>query len=333
MHRSHLWVFFFVLSGCSGGLRQTVRQPSAPLEVTTVFVYPIRFLGQAEPAWRSFELSERMLQAGVREGGERLAFYGPTEFTVLRFEVEGWVATTALPLLVTHGSRADQGLVIRTTVERRVTSSVQEAQNSKGQGAATSSELTTFIGRVELAHPSTKEVLFEAEGQAVVDPFAEPTPELEYDPAPPLTMLVEKLMTEATRIAAKHSKFREVGPDFGLSLAVTPKTALSMRTDPALAAEVLQLDALQVEVLLENIARVLSPGLTGKALDSVVKAVAGVAVVAAPAGSRIAPGDVIESVDGSPALPHVLSRGRFKGAPLELQIRHRDGSSAEIALP
>jgi len=324
------------VSACAGGLRKTIREPSAPLELTTAFVYPIRFLGSSEPAWRSFELSERMLGVGVREGGDHLAFFGPTEFKVIQFEAENaWVSTTALPLLTGSGSRADQGAVIRTTVERRVTSSVQEAQNSKGQGGATSSELTTFIGRVELIHPMTLQTLIEVEGQATVDPFAEPTPELEFDPAPALTSLLERLMAEVISVAVKHSKLREVSPDFGFTMATTPQSALSLRTDPAIAAEVLQLDALQREVLLENIARVLSPWLSGKPLIAVANSPsAGLAIVAVPPGSgKLAPGDVIETVDGAAALPHVLARGRFKGSPVELRVLNREGATREVVLP
>lgn len=323
-----------MMCGCAGGLRKTVRAPANPLELTTAFVYPIRFLGASEPGWRSFELAERMLQVGVREGGERVAFFGPTEFKVLRFEADdAWRSTTALPLLTASGSRADQGVVIRTTIERRVMSTVHEAQNSSGRGGVTSTQLTTYIGRLEVMHPSTQQTLFEAEGQVTIDPFAEPTPEMEYDPAPPLTALVERLMIEATSIAVKHSKSRDISPDFGWSMAVTPQTALSLRTDPALAAEALQLDALQTEVLLENVARVLTPVLQGRQLAMVVKSPPGVAVVSAPASSRVTQGDLIETVDGAPALPHVLSRGRFKGAPLELRVRRADGSTHDLVWP
>ncbi len=334
MRRGLMLLMLIAVSGCAGGLRTTLRAPTEPLEVTTAFVYPIRFLGSTEHAWRSFELAERMLQVGVRQGGERVAFFGPTEFKVIRFEDDhAWVSTTALPLLTGAGSRADQGVAIRTTVERRVTSSVQEAQNAKGQGGATSSELTTYVGRIEVIHPSTQLVLLEAEAQAVVDPFADPVPELEYDPGPALTALVERLMAEATAVTVKYSKSREVLPELGLTLAVTPQTALSLRTDPAVAAELLQLDALQTEVLMENIARVLTPWLSGKQLAAVVAAPPGVAVVAVPPGSRASPGDVIETVDGAPALPHVLARGRFKGAPMEVRVHRRDGATAEIVLP
>ena len=334
MRRGLMLLTLFAVSGCAGGLRARLRAPAGPLELTTAFVYPIRFLGSTEPSWRSFELAERMLRVGVRQGGERVAFFGPTEFKVMRFDDDrAWVATTALPLLTGSGSRADQGVVFRTTVERRVTSSVQEAQNAKGQGGATSSELTTYLGRIEVIHPASGLVLLEAEAQAVVDPFAEPTPELEYDPSPALTALVERLMGEATDVAAKYSKIRDVSPDMGLILAVTPQTALSLRTDAAVASELLQLDALQTEVLMENVARVLTPWLTGKQLATVAGSVPGVAVVAVPPGSQANPGDVIEAVDGVPALPHVLARGRFKGAPMELRVHRRDGATAEIVLP
>jgi hypothetical protein len=147
-----------------------------------------------------------------------------------------------------------------------------------------------------------------------------------------LTTLLEKLMAEATIQAVKYTKPREVSDQRGLRLAVTPQTALSLRTDPALAAELLQLDALQTEVLMENIARTLSPWLTGKQLSAVVSAAPGVLVVEAPASSPVLAGDLIETISGQPALPHVLSRMRFRGAPVEARVRRRDGSTAEIVL-
>ncbi len=320
-------------TGCAGGLRKTLREPSKPLEATTVFVYPIRFLGSSEPGWRNFELSERMLEAAVAQGGDQLAFFGPTEFKVLRYDGENaWVSSTALPLLVASGSRPEQGLVIRPVVERRVNSSVQEAQNEKGQAkGATSNELTTWVARLDLLHPSTQEVILELEGQVTVDPFAEPTPELEYDPAPALTALVEKLTTEAVKVACNHSKSREIAKQPEVFWAVTPRTALSLRTDPALVAEVIQLDALQTELLLQNIARVLKPSLTEAQANAQVNRPAGLAVLS-PSG-KLAAGDVIETVDGLPALPHVIARGRFKGAPVELKVRHPDGSTGETVFP
>lgn len=334
MSHSCLLLAVLGLAGCASGLRTTARSPSAPLELTTVFVYPTRLLGMSEPAWRQFELSERMLRSCVRVAGERLAFFGPTEFRVMQLENDhAWVASTALPLLAAQGQRPDQGAVLRTTIERRVMSAVQEAQNAKGQGGATSSELTTFIARAELIHPSTAQVLYEVETEATVDPFAEPPPEAEYDPAPAMTALLDRVAAEAAGHAAKHSIPRVISADPGLSTAVTPKSAFSLRIDSASTAEAFKLDPLAAEVLLENIARVLSPWLTGRALATVVTSVPGVAVVGAPPGSRLQPGDVIESVDGAPALPHVLARGRFKGAPMELEVRHRDGSSGNVVFP
>lgn len=335
MSWSRLLVALLGLAGCAGGLRTTVRSPSAPLELTTIFIYPTRLLGMTEPGWRQFELSERTIRTTVRIAGERLAFFGPSEFRVMQFENDhAWVSSTALPLLAAQGQRPEQGAVIRATVERRVMSAVQEAHNAKGQSGATSSELTTFIARAELVHPSSAQVLYEVEAEVTVDPFAEPCPEAEYDPAPALTALLERVVSEAAEHAFKHAFKRPISADPGLIVATTPKTAFSLRIDSASTAEAVKKpDGLEAEVLLENIARVLSPWLTGKALESVVASVPGVAVVGAPPGSRLKPGDVVESVDGAPALPHVLARARFKGAPMELEVRHRDGSSANVVFP
>ena len=121
--------------GCSG-LNRVVKPPPQPLELTTVFVYPVTLNGMERNAPRVFELSQRALDRAVTEGGEKLAFYGPLEFKVMKPEVDNaWVATDAIPVLVRSGSRPDQGAALRITVERRVASSSTLTETKKGAKA------------------------------------------------------------------------------------------------------------------------------------------------------------------------------------------------------
>ncbi|MBL9038299.1 MAG: hypothetical protein JNG84_07295 [Archangium sp.] len=323
-----------VLAGCSG-LKKTVRAPSQPLSVTSVFVYPVRVLGGAEPSWRLEELHARGLGVAVREAGDALAFYGPTEFKVLRPESDdAWVATTALPVLVSAGSRADQGLVIRPVLERRVNSSTNEASTLSGRAAGgASNEVTTWLGRVEVMHPSTKEVLLEAEGSVVVDPFAEPTAEAEFDPAPAVTALLESLIRTAAAVSAKHAAARPVAPEPPVTLALTPQTALqAQKPIEGAAVEPPVTDALQLELLSLNVARVLNPGLSEAQATKLAAKAPGLAVLTSGTG-KLQPGDLVETIDGAPALPHVWARVRFKGAPAELHVRRADGTASDVVFP
>src|SRR5687767_8572532 len=121
------------LCACASGFQLTAKEPGTPLELVGVFVYPFGFRWE-EPAYRSFELSQRLIDVALAEGGHALSFYGPSEFKVMREKDDGaWVASTALPLLTTQGARPEQGIVVRPWAERRVTSSQAEAQDARGR--------------------------------------------------------------------------------------------------------------------------------------------------------------------------------------------------------
>lgn len=326
-----------LLLSCSGPFHKVVKRPAAPLALTTVFVYPVQLKGSAEPAWRTFEVTQRLLDVGLREAGDALAFYGPSEFKVMRWEDEGaWVATTALPLLTHAGSRQDQGVVLRASAEKRVSSSVQEAVDAKGKPkGATSAEETVYLAKVDVVHPATREVLVEVSGQVATSPFDEPLGDEEFDPAPRFTRLLERLTREAVRELARHAAERPVGEEHGLTLAVTPKTSVGWHDEgaPSAEVEVFRLDPLEAEVFLQNRARFLSPWLPEPLPMKLAKLPAGAYVVAAPGDGKLKPGDVVTEVDGQPGLPQVLARARFLGRPSQLKVRRAEGALEEIVFP
>lgn len=326
-----------LLCGCAGGLHKAVRPAPPGLALTAAFVYPFKFRGEPEPAWRSFELTQRVLGVCVREAGDGLELYGPGEFKVMRWDDDGaWVASTALPLLLRTGARADQGVVLRASAEKRVASERQEALDAKGRRrGASSTEETTWLVRVEVLHPSSGRELVEVSGEVTVDPFAEPGAEADFDPAPALTHLVERLTQEALREVVRHAAARPAAADPGLTLAVTPRTTLGFHDDGAASQEVeiFRMDELQAELFMQNRARFLSPWLEDPLPRALSRLQAGLYVVAAPAGSKLAAGDLVEEVDGAPALPHVLARLRFKGTPGLLKVRRADGSRVELVFP
>lgn len=312
------------LVGCSG-IQKVVKAPPAPLELTSIVVYPVTVNGQETSEARRFELVSRTLGAAVQEAGDALAFFGPTEFRVLKPEAEpSWVANDALPMLVKAGARPDQGAFLRLVVERRVASSSTQTESLKGQArGASASEETTWLVRAELLHPISSTLLLEATGQVVVDPFATPPPEAEWDPAPQLTLLLEKLTRVAVQHAKGHAAVRSAAPAPPAVFAPTPAAAGLGGADEA--------DPLQREIALQNRARVLAPTATESEAGPLSRALPGAAVLVGD--GKLTAGDVVLKVDGLPALPHVLARLRFKGAPGELEVKRATGATESVVWP
>jgi hypothetical protein len=329
-----LWLLLPTLSalcGCSG-LTRVIREPSSPLELTTVFLYPVAVSGLEVGPERVFDLSQRACDQAVRLAGDRLAVFGPTDFKVIKPDLDNaWVATTALPVLVQSQSRADQGAALRLFVERRVSSSVLQAESLKGQArGGGASEETTWLVRAELSHPSSTTTLIEVSGQVTVDPFATPPPEAEWDPAPALTRLLEQVVAEALRHGARFAITRQPRPLPELVLVATPAASGWLQGAAPPAPEG---DALTRELTLQNRARVLAPSATEAQAVGLAKALAGTFVLNGTDASALRTGDLILTVDGSPALPHTLARLRFKAGPAELEVKRATGATETIRWP
>ncbi len=313
-----------------------VRAPAQKLELTTAFVYPFDFKWE-EPVYRRFELSQLLLEQALRHSGDRFAFFGPSEFKVMKPADNGaWVASTALPLLVGSGRRADQGVIIRPWAERRTNSSVQEAVDKKGKSAGMATmEETIYLGHVEVVHPSSGQVLVEVSSEVKVDPFATDGAEDEADPARPLTRLMAGLMFEAIKAIGDQAMSRPARPELGLTVALTPRATLSYAedgkasTDVELAAK----DAVTQEIFIQDRAKYLAPFLSPSEIPRVVKMPAGVYVAAAPGGSKVNAGDLLLTIDGEPALPQMLARLRFAEVPAQVRVRRSTGEETEVILP
>ncbi len=324
-----------LLAACGAHVNKTVNLPKDPLELTTVIVYPFGFRWP-EPAYRSFELSQRLIDAAAAEAGDRLVFYGPTEFKVLRDrDNSGWVSTTALSLITQSGERAERAVMLRPWAEKRVTQSSSEAVDRKGKTrSGSSNEETLYIGHVEIVHPSSREVLVEVNGEAKTDPFAEARPEDEYDPARVLTELMTRLTTEAIDVVAKLAPAREVKPDFGVKVALAPSASLAYQEEgrPSASQQNEALDPVAQELFVDNRARMLAPFLTDAQLTRITRVAVGLFVASAPEGSKLQAGDVITQIDGGPPLPQRLYRLRFAAVPAQLQVQ-RNGQQTEVVFP
>jgi len=318
----------WVLTGCSGGITKVIRPPETPLTVSAVVITPVRITGTQAPGWRRFELAQRQVEVGLEDRGDRLAFFGPSEVQITRWEEPGWLGNTAVPLLARSAIPVDQAVLIRTTAEQRLASSTQEREDEKGRAkGGVASEERTWLLTVELLHPSSRAILAELSAKVTIDPFATPTGEEEYDEAPPMTHLLESLTREALRIVRRWEADRPAASDSGLTLALSPAiTAAQPDADAA------QTDALQAEVWMQARAKFLSPWLTDEQLTKLARTAPSLVVMAAPGGGSVQPGDLILSIDGQPALPQVLARKRLTGVPVEVRVG-RGGNERDAVIP
>lgn len=315
-------------SGCASNITKNIRPPEQPITVSAIVITPVRITGDEAPGWRRFELGQRQVDAALRDVGDRLAIFGPAEVLISRWEEPGWLGNTALPVLTRAAIPAEQAVLVRTVIERRVANSTQEREDSKGlaKGGVATQE-TTWLATVELLHPSSRAVLAELSSKVTIDPFAKPTGEEEFDPAPALTHLLEEMTREAIRIARRWEVDLPTVRDSRLTLALSP--AITAAQPDAAAA---QTDALQAEIWVQGRARFLTPWLPEDLLTRVSRTAPGLYVVAAPGDAAVQAGDVILSIDGGPALPEILARKRLKGVPVEVKIG-RGGKEQDALIP
>lgn len=316
------------LMSCSSGITKVIRPPETPLTVSAIVIPAVRLTGTDAPGWRRYELAQRQVQLGLRACGERIAFFGPTEVQISRWDEPGWLGNTAVPALARAGVPVDQAVLIRSTAELRQASTTQEREDATGaaKGGVASQE-TQWLVTVEVLHPSSRQVIAELSGQVNVDPFATPTGEEEYDPAPPMTRLLERLTREAIDVARKWEIDRPAVSDPGLTLALSP--AFTAAQPDAAAA---QTDALQAEVWMQARARFLSPWLDEGLVARLSRTSRALYVVAAPGGAPVQPGDLIISIDEQPPLPEILARKRLSGAPVPVRVG-RGGNERDAVIP
>lgn len=314
---------------------QIQRDVPAELSASAVMVYPFLFRWP-EPAFRSFELSQRLLDVALNEAGERALFFGPSEFKVYRPEEDNaWAASNAVTLLAPCHLRPEQGLVLRAWAERRTQSAQGELVDTKGRAVGQSSvEETTYVGHVEVLHPSTRQRVLEISGEVKADPFAEHTDD-GADPTPELTSLMEKLTREALRALADHLRAPREPSPAPAQVALIPWQAFEYSEEgrPAHLGALASMDPLDAEVLRQQRLRFANPALETPVLDRMVRLPAGLYVLSAPEAGKLAPGDVILQVDGQPALPQVLARARLAPTPLQAQVRRASGETSQILLP
>ena len=299
------------------------------LSASALVVMPFGFRWP-EPAYRSFEMGQRILSVTDNQVGGQALLFGPSEFKVYRATDDSWAGSSAVTLLPPVRIKPENALVLRPWAEKRVTSSRREVLDAKGRAVgAGNAEETTYVGHVEILHPSTQTVAVDVSGEVQVDPFAEKKPEDEADPAPELSRLMQRLTTEALAELKGHLAPPAPPRPLPFQVAFNPKAAATYAEEDRPSLEALAAkDPLEGELLLQGRVRYANPQMTDAEATRLLKLPGGLLVTQAEPGAPVKPGDLITQVDGQPALPQTLQRARFKQGVV-LQVRRADGTVAD----
>lgn len=312
-----------LLVSCQSRIQRRGEVPPQ-LECSALIVYPFRFLWSEAP-YRQEEMAQRLLRVAAEEVKGQAFLFGPPEFSVFHIDepAPSWLGSDALQLLPPYAIPPEHGLVLRASADLRVASGQHELLNAKGKAEKRMAhEERSYVGRVEIVHPSSSQVLLELEDTVTVDPFAERA-EDEADPAPELTALMERLAHAALR----EFKDRWRAPKEPLA----PLAQVTTLPSHEKATE--GLDLLDAELLRHRRLRFANPEMGVSEADQLVTLPAGLYVVKAPSPTQLEEGDVILQINGQPALPQMLERLRLANAPARILLRKKSGEQREQNLP
>lgn len=318
--------------GCHAHYQQKVAvDPN--LEVSAIAVYPFGFRWP-EGAYRSFELSQRLIEVVLDKAGDQALVFGPSEFQVYKPQDDNaFAASNLVGLFPAYNLSAHKVVVLRPWAERRQATSQKELYdaNGKRKGISTVQEVT-YEGHVEILHPSTRQVIVEAQGEAQVDPFADRGDEA--DPAPELTQLMSALTAQALDGMSERLVPPSKPAAFDVTYEFVPEEALKYAEEgrPELEKELARTDAVDADVVRLTRVRYANPGIKDKEAAKLVKLPGGLYVTNS-SGFKALPGDLIHLIDNRPALPQSLQRARFSGSPVTIRIRGPTGNSREATLP
>ncbi|MFZ5470702.1 MAG: hypothetical protein ACOZIN_14820 [Myxococcota bacterium] len=333
-------IHFFLLAlslaavGCKSGVAKRVDLPGELL-VLAVAVYPFGFRWD-EPAYRSFELSHRLIESAKAAANDRLFFFGPSEFKVFRPQDDNaWASSSVVSRLPACGVRPERAMVLRPWAEKRVHTAQKELYDGKGRAVGMAAvQETIYLGHVEVLHPSSQKVVVELTGEAVVDPFSE-VPEREFDPAPELTALMERLTTTAIQALEDHAAPLNEPKELPFTVAFNPKAAFTYAEDgrPSLELQIATMDPVESELLTQNRARFANPEVSEAETTQWSRLPGGLVVTRSSEEANVQVGDILLTVDGQPALPCALDRLRYLPVPAQVKVRRASGAIEEVVLP
>lgn len=333
MIRAFVSVAFVLLCiGCRHGpkIERTLSLPST-LEISAVTVEPVSFRWD-EPSYRALELSQRMIDEGVRLFGSSLLFFGNWEATGFGEAQPRTKQTPILALLAPYGAAPERLMLFRPWVEVRIQSGATAVQDSSGKtaGKARSEELT-YIAHLDVLNADTNEVVAELKGEQDVDPFAEVD---DGDPAPGLTRLLNALMVEALMSLRPHFRVPAAPPRaFSGSFLFAPQQTfrfVQVEGKPSLEELMLKGDALDQEVARRRRIVFANPGISEALVAKLSATRGGLYVVDGDLGLR--PGDVVLEIDRRPACLQHFHRALLSPVPTELLVRRADGDEGVVVL-
>ncbi|MBX5484723.1 MAG: hypothetical protein IRZ16_23110 [Myxococcaceae bacterium] len=305
-------------------------------KISVIAVYPFGFRWD-EPAYRSFELSGRLIQLVLDRSKHQVHVFGPGEFGLFRPDDDNvYAASTLATLLGGIGKTPGEVVVLRPWAERRTESSSRTLVDAHGKAVGHQrSEEVTYVGHVEVIHAATRQRLVELTREVVADPFAIRDDD-GADPTPELTALMEALTDEA--LSALEPQLVLAGTFArvpGLSLDVTPELAFAYSEPgrPALDATLVKMDPLDRELFVTARARFLNPQLRPDDAAKLASRPGGLHVHVPAPGAPLHPGDVITQVNGGPAYPQALVRARLLPGPDTLKVRRASGDYEVVELP
>lgn len=323
------------LSACTKSTLQVNVREGDALPVQAAAVYPFGFRWP-EPAYRSYELSEALVLQVL--ASNRYAVFGPGEFKLLRATAENPFIGSDLALgLADHGLAPTEAIVFRPSAEKRAQMAMKEVfdVNGKPKGSQAVEEVV-YVGKIEVFHSKTREIIADALDQVEVDPFATRDPN---DPASELTTLMKRLMELVlSQLATRAPGARVVRPP-GFEYLFNPKTVFDFALEgrPAYSAELEKADILDQDLLTEARMRFFLPAVDDTTLGKLKRLPGGLFVTRlAPSGNKagLKAGDLVVEVKGEPAHPqtlHRVLRTTDTGKTVPLKVL-RGGETVTLAL-
>lgn len=315
-----------LLGSCTRSTVQVNLRQGDELKVQSVAIYPFTFRW-AEPAYRSYELSEMMVLQSIATN--RYAVFGPGEFKLIRATSDNPFVGSDLALgLADRGLSPTEAIVFRPSAERRAQSAVKELydENGKPRGTQLVEEITV-LARIEVFHSASRELIADVTARAEVDPFSARDPS---DPLPELSLLLRKMMDALLVELATRAPGRLVERAPGFEYLWNPRQSLdfAMEGRPPLSKELKKVDALEQDIVVDARLRFFLPAADDTMLGRLKRMPGGLYVtkVVNPK-SGLQTGDVITEVNGEAALPQSLHRQlrAADGKPVFLKVKRSSG--------
>ncbi|MFL5321331.1 MAG: hypothetical protein ACJ790_16850 [Myxococcaceae bacterium] len=332
MKRALAIALLLTLAGCRTGrpkIEKTLEIPST-LEITAITVDPFEFRWE-EPAWRSFEVTQRVIDAAIEHSGEKVFLFGTYEATPFGEVQHRGIQSPTVALLSKYGLTIDNLVILKPWAEVRIQSastSVKEADTGKAAGKSRDEQLT-YIGHIDAVAAGTNNPIAEFKAELDVDPLAAHD-DVVGDPAPDLTRLMVAL-TQTALESLGRSVREPANPPRALSakLAFAPQKtfAYTVAGQDSFAQKLLKMDSLDAELARQNRVAFENPGMSEEMVSKLAATAGGLYVLSGDAALGLDPGDVISLIDDQPALPQLLQRARLAPSQSQLTIRRANGDS------